>query len=81
MSLPTYKLVTVNKVPARAKILIGRVVEDVKDVYTIDYVANAERESLFDFSFSWLGREHQQDWKKYADCWSARRHRGRKGHV
>ncbi|KAL3421727.1 hypothetical protein PVAG01_05883 [Phlyctema vagabunda] len=38
-----YKLVTVNKVPARAKILIGRVVEDVKDQYTINYVANAER--------------------------------------
>lgn len=39
-----YKLVTVNKVPARAKILIGRVVEDVKDSYTIEYVKNAERE-------------------------------------
>ncbi|RDW75352.1 hypothetical protein BP5796_03798 [Coleophoma crateriformis] len=38
-----YKLVTVNKVPARAKILIGRVVNDVKEDYTIDYVANAER--------------------------------------
>jgi hypothetical protein len=38
-----YKLVTVNKVPARAKILIGRVVEDVKEDYTIEYVENAER--------------------------------------
>ncbi|PQE25431.1 alpha beta fold family hydrolase protein [Rutstroemia sp. NJR-2017a BBW] len=38
-----YKLVTVNKVPARAKILIGRVAEDVKENYTIDYVENAER--------------------------------------
>ncbi|TGO54388.1 hypothetical protein BCON_0108g00280 [Botryotinia convoluta] len=38
-----YKLVTVNKVPARAKILIGRVVEDVKENYTIEYVKNAER--------------------------------------
>lgn len=40
-----YKLCTVNKVPARAKILIGRVVEDVKEEYTIHYVANAERSS------------------------------------
>jgi hypothetical protein len=39
-----YKLVTVNKVPERAKILIGRLVEDVKEVYTIRYLANAERE-------------------------------------
>lgn len=41
-----YRLCTVNKVPARAKILIGRVVEDVKEEYTIDYVANAESESF-----------------------------------
>ena len=39
-----YKLCTVNKVPARAKVLIGRVVEDVKESYTIEYVANAESE-------------------------------------
>ncbi|KAJ8063292.1 hypothetical protein OCU04_008522 [Sclerotinia nivalis] len=38
-----YKLCTVNKVPARAKILIGRLVEDVKEDYTIEYVKNAER--------------------------------------
>ncbi|RAL67319.1 hypothetical protein DID88_008081 [Monilinia fructigena] len=37
-----YKLVTVNKVPARAKILIGRVMEDIKEDYTIEYVKNAE---------------------------------------
>lgn len=37
-----YKLVTVNTVPARAKIIIGRVVEAVGDRYTIDYVANTE---------------------------------------
>lgn len=40
-----YQLVTVNKVPARAKILIGRVVEDVKEDYTINYAANAERKT------------------------------------
>jgi len=37
-----YKLVTVNTAPERAKIIIGRVVEAVKERYTIDYVANAE---------------------------------------
>jgi hypothetical protein len=37
-----YKLVTVNTAPERAKIIIGRVVEAVKERYTINYVANAE---------------------------------------
>ncbi|GAB1725828.1 hypothetical protein NU195Hw_g2553t1 [Hortaea werneckii] len=37
-----YKLMTVNNAPDRAKRLIGRVVEDVKDQYEINYVANAE---------------------------------------
>ncbi|KAF4979176.1 hypothetical protein FZEAL_4549 [Fusarium zealandicum] len=37
-----YRLVTVNNAPERAKRLIGRVVEDLKDRYTIEYVANCE---------------------------------------
>lgn len=37
-----YKLVTVNTAPERAKRLIGRVVEDLKDQYTIQHVANCE---------------------------------------
>ncbi|KAI0372594.1 hypothetical protein BV20DRAFT_1014514 [Pilatotrama ljubarskyi] len=37
------KLVTVNTAPERAKRLIGRVVEDVKDQFTIMHVANVER--------------------------------------
>lgn len=37
-----YKLMTVNNAPDRAKRLIGRVVEDMKDQYEINYVANAE---------------------------------------
>jgi hypothetical protein len=37
-----YKLCTVNKVPERAKLLIGRVVQDVSEEYTIVYVENAE---------------------------------------
>ncbi|EWY79608.1 hypothetical protein FOYG_17243 [Fusarium oxysporum NRRL 32931] len=35
-----YRLVTVNNAPERAKRLIGRVVNDLKDQYIIEYVAN-----------------------------------------
>lgn len=38
------RLITVNTVPERAKRLIGRVVEDVKDRYTIVHVTNVESE-------------------------------------
>ncbi|CAL3962618.1 hypothetical protein PZA11_000275 [Diplocarpon coronariae] len=38
-----YKLCTVNTAPERAKRLVGRVVEDVKETYTILHVENAER--------------------------------------
>ncbi|KAK5221265.1 hypothetical protein LTR96_005174 [Exophiala xenobiotica] len=37
-----YKLVTVNTAPERAKRLIGRVVEALKDQYTIQHMANCE---------------------------------------
>ncbi|KAJ2893839.1 hypothetical protein MKZ38_008196 [Zalerion maritima] len=37
-----YKLVTVNTAPARAKIVIGRVVEAVKDKYTIIHAGNVD---------------------------------------
>lgn len=37
-----YKLCTVNTAPDRAKRLIGRVVEDVKEEYIIDYAENCE---------------------------------------
>ncbi|KFY10668.1 hypothetical protein V491_07535 [Pseudogymnoascus sp. VKM F-3775] len=40
--LGPFKLVTVNTAPERAKRLIGRVVEDVKEQYTIIHAANAE---------------------------------------
>jgi hypothetical protein len=36
-----WRLVTVNTAPERAKRLIGRVVEDVKDRYDIIHEANA----------------------------------------
>ncbi|PMD65445.1 uncharacterized protein K444DRAFT_640349 [Hyaloscypha bicolor E] len=38
-----YKLCTVNTVPERAKRVVGRLIEDVKDTYTITHVENAER--------------------------------------
>lgn len=41
-SIPTFRLVTVNTAPERAKRLIGRVVADVKERYTIVHVANVE---------------------------------------
>jgi hypothetical protein len=37
-----YILCTVNKVPERAKVLIGRMIEDLKEGYEIVYVANCE---------------------------------------
>jgi hypothetical protein len=40
--LGPYKLVTVNNAPERAKKLIGRVVEAVKDKYTIIHAGNAD---------------------------------------
>jgi hypothetical protein len=39
--LGPYKLVSVNKAPERAKRLIGVLVEDVKEKYTIVHVGNA----------------------------------------
>ena len=36
-----YKLCTVNKVPERAKLIVGRFIESVKDSYIIDHAENA----------------------------------------
>lgn len=54
---PVYKLISVNTVPERAKRLIGRIVEDVKDRWTIHYVANAESAS----GSASLSRRYQND--------------------
>ncbi|KAK9451829.1 uncharacterized protein V1518DRAFT_424793 [Limtongia smithiae] len=35
-----YRLLTVNNAPARAKLLIGRVTNDLKDKYIIEHVGN-----------------------------------------
>jgi hypothetical protein len=40
--LGPFRLVTVNTAPERAKRLIGRLVEDVKDKYTIIHAGNAQ---------------------------------------
>lgn len=41
-----YKLVTVNNAPERAKRIVGRVIEALKDQYTIIHAANAESTNL-----------------------------------
>ncbi|KAK0925122.1 hypothetical protein LTR29_018092 [Friedmanniomyces endolithicus] len=38
----TYKLVTVNSNPERAKMIVGKVIEAVKDQFTIVHAANAD---------------------------------------
>lgn len=38
----TYRLVTVNTAPERAKRLIGRVTTDLQDQYVIQHVGNCE---------------------------------------
>ncbi|KAK0251384.1 hypothetical protein B0A54_09317 [Friedmanniomyces endolithicus] len=38
----TYKLVTVNSNPERAKMIVGKVIEAVKDQFTIFHAANAD---------------------------------------
>lgn len=42
-----YKLVTVNTAPERAKRLVGRMIEALKDRYTIEHVANCESKPFF----------------------------------
>jgi hypothetical protein len=37
-----FKLVTVNTAPERAKRLIGRMIESLKDQYDIEYIDNCE---------------------------------------
>jgi hypothetical protein len=44
-SLPTVRLVSVNTAPDRAKVVIGQVIENVKDRYNIIHAGNTESES------------------------------------
>jgi hypothetical protein len=50
-----YKLCTVNTAPQRAKLVVGRFVEDVKDIYTIVHVENVE--SMFSCPSSLYGKQ------------------------
>jgi len=43
-----YKLVTVNSNPERAHRIVGRIVEELKDIYTIVHAANAESTQIPD---------------------------------
>ncbi|KAK2008887.1 hypothetical protein LZ32DRAFT_608996 [Colletotrichum eremochloae] len=61
-----YKLVTVNTAPERAKRLIGRVVEEVKDRYTIEHVANCEKIDEVEGKVT----EHQPDIIFCASMWT-----------
>lgn len=52
--LGPFKLVTVNTSPERAKRIIGRLVEAVKDRYTIIHAANCEGNPFWVTSpYSW----------------------------
>ncbi|KAH7376754.1 hypothetical protein B0T11DRAFT_272882 [Plectosphaerella cucumerina] len=62
-----FRLVTVNTAPERAKKLIGRMVEALKEDYTIDYVANCESIAEVDGKV----REHKPDVLFSASMWSA----------
>lgn len=56
--LGPFKLVTVNIAPERARTIIGRVVEAVKDQYTIVHAANVEGGPLqFPVSYHRLGAD------------------------
>lgn len=43
------KLCTVNQISERAKLIVGRLVDDLKETYTIDHVANSPSKSFFFF--------------------------------
>jgi hypothetical protein len=49
-----FKLVTVNTVPERAKRLVGRVVEELSDRYTIIHAANVDsKHQLYNINIIW----------------------------
>lgn len=46
-----YRLLTVNTAPDRAQRLIGRIVADLKDQYSIEHIKNIETKNLHLDSF------------------------------
>jgi hypothetical protein len=49
-----WRLVTVNTAPERAKRLIGRMIEALKDRYDIEYLANCESKCLTPQFIFWI---------------------------
>ncbi|GLI74555.1 hypothetical protein PoHVEF18_002799 [Penicillium ochrochloron] len=68
MSTPKgpFRLVTVNTAPERAKRLIGRVAEALKDQYTIIHVDNCDKIDEVEVKV----REHQPDVLFSASMWT-----------
>ncbi|KAL1297155.1 hypothetical protein AAFC00_004731 [Neodothiora populina] len=64
--LGPFKLVTVNTAPERAKRLIGRVVEDVKDQYNIIHAGNADSQE----QVRAVVEEHKPDMLFTASMWT-----------
>ncbi|KAI1863410.1 uncharacterized protein JN550_009521 [Neoarthrinium moseri] len=62
-----YRLVTVNTAPDRARRLVGRMVEGLKDQYTIEHVANCEKIDEVDGKV----REFQPDILFCASMWTS----------
>lgn len=55
--LGPFKLVTVNTAPERARMIVGRLCEEIKDSYLINHVANSTSEHGLPPSFG-AGRVH-----------------------
>ncbi|KAM0345702.1 hypothetical protein ACHAPU_006357 [Fusarium lateritium] len=61
-----FRLITVNTAPERAKRVIGAMIENLKETYTINYVANCER--IEDIRS--LVEEHRPDVLFTASMWT-----------
>ncbi|KAF6814665.1 hypothetical protein CSOJ01_03888 [Colletotrichum sojae] len=66
-----YRLVTVNTAPERAKRLVGRMIEALKDQYTIEHVGNCETECAGMDEVEGKVKEHQPDVLFCASMWTA----------
>ncbi|KAF4986354.1 hypothetical protein FGRMN_10881 [Fusarium graminum] len=70
-----YRLMTVNTAPERAKRVIGAMGENLKESYTIDYIANSENKRLIAFDSEIedvrsLVEEHRPDILFTASMWT-----------
>jgi len=62
----TYRLVTVNTAPERAKRLVGRTIEALKDRYSIEHVDNCEKIDEVEAKV----KQHRPDVLFCASMWS-----------